>query len=590
MPLIVDYVPSEQLARLELSGHPTTWAEIRSLCEERSSEVENTSSTVMTIPWWGFLSCRKAIAYVLERHGVEFAPTSQAESLLLSALSNEKHFQSALKASPRNPIDLSRTLLASGFKRPLTKEQLRNVSKLASLPAGATFSVPGAGKTTEALAYYWLTRAPEDRLLVVAPKNAFAAWEEQLVECLDSPPPIIRLRGGADTVRSLLQGSPTAAIITYQQLAIVKDQIARYVASKPAYLFLDESHRMKKGVDGVLGNAVLSLSHLPKAKLILSGTPLPNSRADLIPQFDFLYPEIRAEESTVEELIQPIYVRTTKAELGLRKPTRRFIEVPMSPAQRKLYDLLRSEEARQSSALLKSWDRNALRALGRSSIRLLQLASNPALIANLPIVQTDLLREVLSEGQSTKIAYACTRARALARQNRKTIIWSTFIPNVELLASQLRDLGADFIHGGVEAGSEEDSDTREAKIRRFHDDKFSFVLVANPAACSEGISLHTACHNAIYVDRTYNAAQYLQSEDRIHRLGLAPTTKTEIEILVSPHSIDDSVRRRLEAKVAKMAKVLNDKSLSIEETTTDLDDSSIDDLDARDILEHLRNP
>lgn len=590
MPLLVDYIPAGQKAQLELKGDPVAWAEIRSLCEERSSEVENASSSLMTLPWWGFLSCRKAIAFVLERHGIEFEPSTRAETLLLSALSNEKNFQSALKAPLRNPTELSKTLRASGFKRTLTKEQLRNVSKLASLPAGATFSVPGAGKTTEALAYYWLARAPGDRLLVVAPKNAFAAWEEQLAECITPTPEILRLRGGADAVRNLLDRNPDCAIITYQQLAIVKAQIARFVTSKPTFLFLDESHRMKKGVDGVLGNAVLSLSHLPKAKLILSGTPLPNSRADLIPQFDFLYPEIRAEETTVEQLIQPIYVRTTKAELGLRKPSRKFVEIEMSQAQRKLYDLLRSEEARQASSLLKSWDRNALRALGRSSVRLLQLASNPALIANLPITQTDLLREVLSEGQSTKIAHACKRARELAGKDRKTIIWSCFVPNVELLASQLRDLGADFIHGGVEAGSEEDSDSREAKIRRFHDDKSSFVLVANPAACSEGISLHKACHNAIYIDRNYNAAQYLQSEDRIHRLGLSPTTRTEIEILVSPNSIDDSVRRRLEAKVAKMAKVLNDKSLSIEETTTDPDDESIDDLDARDILAHLSSP
>jgi hypothetical protein len=31
--------------------------------------------------------------------------------------------------------------------------------------------------------------------------------------------------------------------------------------------------------------------------------------------------------------------------------------------------------------------------------------------------------------------------------------------------------------------------------------------------------LHKVCQNAIYVDRTFNAAHFLQSEDRIHRLG-----------------------------------------------------------------------
>ena len=45
------------------------------------------------------------------------------------------------------------------------------------------------------------------------------------------------------------------------------------------------------------------------------------------------------------------------------------------------------------------------------------------------------------------------------------------------------------------------------------------VLVANYASCAEGISLHHVCHNAIYIDRSFQADQYLQSIDRICRLG-----------------------------------------------------------------------
>jgi hypothetical protein len=43
---------------------------------------------------------------------------------------------------------------------------------------------------------------------------------------------------------------------------------------------------------------------------------------------------------------------------------------------------------------------------------------------------------------------------------------------------------------------------------------------ANLAAMAEGVSPRHTCHDAIYVDRTFNAGQYLQSLDRIHRLGL----------------------------------------------------------------------
>ena len=44
------------------------------------------------------------------------------------------------------------------------------------------------------------------------------------------------------------------------------------------------------------------------------------------------------------------------------------------------------------------------------------------------------------------------------------------------------------------------------------------VFVANPAAAAESISLHEVCDHAIYIDRTYNAGQFMQSRDRIHRL------------------------------------------------------------------------
>lgn len=132
------------------------------------------------------------------------------------------------------------------------------------------------------------------------------------------------------------------------------------------------------------------------------------------------------------------------------------------------------------------------------------------------------------------------------------------------MAQRLADLGAVYIHGGVDAGSEDDEETREGKIKAFHDDPSVRVMVANSAAASEGISLHTVCQNAIYVDRSFNAAHYLQSEDRIHRLGLRKDQKPVIEIIECRGTIDEIVRVRLAAKVDRMAAVLNDPSLNVD--------------------------
>jgi SNF2 family DNA or RNA helicase len=209
--------------------------------------------------------------------------------------------------------------------------------------------------------------------LVIGPKNAFAAWDEQLAECLPQVAQgFTRLRGGRDAIRQLLALDPQFMLISYQQLTRVADVIAAHCSEYPTHIFLDESHRIKSGTAKVTARAALDLCYVAAGKLILSGTPMPQSVADLVPQVNFLYPELAADESTVADLIRPIYVRTTKAELGLPPVDRSVITVPMAPMQGRVYSLLRNEAARVVANLnLRS--SQGLRTLGRSIIRLLYI-------------------------------------------------------------------------------------------------------------------------------------------------------------------------------------------------------------------------
>ncbi len=83
---------------------------------------------------------------------------------------------------------------------------------------------------------------------------------------------------------------------------------------------------------------------------------------------------------------------------------------------------------------------------------------------------------------------------------------------------------------------------REKIIEEFHsiDSRFK-VVIANPFAVSESILLHKACHTAIYMERTFNAAKFLQSKDRIHRVGLDQNTITNYYYLLSVNSIDETI-------------------------------------------------
>lgn len=336
----------------------------------------------------------------------------------------------------------------------------------------------------------------------------------------------------------------------------------------------------KVGAGGAAAQAraALGLAHLPVGKLIMSGTPMPQSVDDLIPQFAFLYPEIAATSEDVVELIRPVYVRTNKKELGLPPVTRVMAQLPMAPMQRELYKLMKFEVAREAASALTIRSKQAFRSLGRSVARLLQFVSNPALLSSeIGFAHPDLLAAVLAEGDGPKLKYVLKRARQLARENQKVLIWSSFVRNVEYISERLADLGAVYIHGGVDAGDEDDDETREGKIKLFHDDPNVRVMVANPAAASEGVSLHRVCHHAIYLDRTFNAAHYLQSEDRIHRFGLPQDQKTTIEIVECTDSVDETVRERLRYKIGQMAEALDDTTLRPDPIP--LDPTDIEDID-----------
>ncbi len=592
MRIKIDYLSDSREAILSTDVTGKAWTAIIRACQDYAdTDLLYASDNEITLPWWSFLLAREAIGYHISTNKVAVEFSDKAKELLQEAKRKTDSYKQAATAEKISEDRLQHSLDKSGFDRPLTPEQKNNVRKMASLPAAATFSVPGAGKTTEALAYYVTRRTDKSKLFIVCPKNAFAVWEEQIQEIFPNENiQVKRLTGGASNIESILKTSPDVLLISYHQVPTVEHLLSSYLLENEVFVFLDESHRMKRGDSGVIGNAILSMSHLPKAKCILSGTPLPNSIADLVPQFRFLYPEVSVTSENVTELIQPIYVRTTKKQLNIPDIVRIETPISLAPAQRTLYHLLCSEIERENYKGLSAYDRRKLRSLGRSALRLLQLVSNPTLLARkLDFEHKELLAALLREGDSPKLEYVTLKARKLASQGKKVIIWSGFVQNVELVSTRLLDLGADFIHGGVEAGSDEEEFTRERKIKRFHEDPNAFVLVANPAACSEGISLHTVCQHAIYLDRNYNAAQYLQSEDRIHRLGLKPDQRPIIEVLYSPDTIDESVSTRLKRKVQMMKDVLNDPGLSIDPISFDPnDDLAFDYEDAQDLLTHIK--
>jgi len=588
----------------------------------RFSPNETITETTIQLPWADILTLirrfgSKAAQTELQ---IKLNPVGDARTMIQSFFAEYKKAQSQRQTiDPDLSTDeIERLLIEKHFtKRQLKPFQLRDLQRLISIPNGANFSVPGAGKTTVTFALNTLLHNDGDRLLVICPKAAFQAWTDIVGECISDEAPkaikdkFILLDGSEKANADKLFTENTRFVMSYDLMIRQQNLIQRFLLTHNTHMVLDESHRMKAGWESQRGSFLLSISSIPIRRDILSGTPMPQGPSDIASQLEFLWPG-HGLGAKVERGIAPrtvlgsLYARTTKQELGLRTPKRIPYDVSMKPGQLALYAIVRSEALRQvSQAMTRRGDQSVLLRARRSVMRLLQLSSNPLLalsgMANDDVpLETGIVEQVIEEGHSSKVEAVMDHARTLAKQGEKVVIWTIFTDTIKDIENGLADLNPVSIYGQVPSGDKSDPHTREGRIHRFHVDPSCWVLVANPAAAGEGISLHTVCHNAIYVDRSYVSTHYIQSIDRIHRLGLAEGVETYIHLYrtkAPPRlgSIDMSVSRRLMEKIRNMQELLDDPDLLQlvldEEEADDALDYDIGFEDLEDLIKELEgNP
>lgn len=477
----------------------------------------------------------------------------------------------------------------TGFKRTLKRFQVPSVSHMLNVAHAANFSVPGSGKTTITLAAFaeLKRRRQVDCLVVIGPRSAFAPWEAELVACLGGSPVTIRITGSKIERKKAWRTAATAmlVILNYHVAANDTHTLTEYLASRRCMLVLDESHHVKNITDRKWTLAVRNTAPFATKRVILSGTPAPNSLVDLWSQFTFLYPGALALGSReeflnrieragpnatrdVRDTISPLFWRIKRRELSLPTPKVTKIYVKPGDVQSTIYAALAakvlsdSHKAPKELEKLKAWRRARI-------VRLLQAASNPSLLAKysyefklpsltasgLPV--SELIDKYPHYEVPAKINQAVFLLRKLLVKKRKAIVWTSFVHNIQMLLKLLKDVAPLPLYGAIPASQAEDAElNRENIIDRFLHDKSARVLIANPAACAESISLHTACHDALYLDRTFNCAHFLQSKDRIYRVGLKPGDKINYYLLISTNTIDEVVDTRLEEKERRMLQLL----------------------------------
>jgi SNF2 family DNA or RNA helicase len=614
--IVITYDPAQLTGKLVLQGTPenSVWDRLQQAAINSGSEYGLQGKSI-ELPWPGILNLVREFGRQQKTLNFRFHPAEgEARERIQRFVQQYRTVQETRGqlALAITQDEITQRLIAAGFtKRTLTPFQLRDLQRLLSLPNGANFSVPGAGKTTVTLALHILTKHPSQQLLVVGPKSAFPAWREVVDECIDpnapngNAEPFTILVGSAEAIQRTLASGATRFVINYDMMIQIPEVISAYLARQPVHLVLDEAHRMKAGARSQRGTLLLNLAALPIRRDILTGTPMPQQPSDIQSQLDFLWPG-SGLGTQIGRGIAPrvvlgqLYVRTTKEELGLPKPRRHFIQVRMAEGQMAFYSIVRDEALRQFSSLRLERKIDLIGAK-KSVMRLLQLSANPALALrsitqDMIGVDSGIVDQVIAEGPSTKMRAVADLARTLARESRKTVIWTIFTDTIYQMQTMLADLNPVLLFGLVPSGEPTDPETREGRIRRFHEDPECMVMLANPAAAGEGISLHKVCHDAIYLDRSYVTTHYLQSIDRIHRLGLPPNVETNIHIFqtMTPRglgSIDHSVSRRLAQKLRALQILLDDPDLHEialdEESADDPVDYDIDPQDIIDLIDQL---
>ena len=153
----------------------------------------------------------------LNRHLIsEFNISENLKNLYKNIPSYEEAINQKLAL---NENEVQAKLNSLGFIRKLKNTQITNVAKISNLSGSADFSVPGAGKTTEALALFLLNKSgPNHKCLIVCPINAFNAWEEEVPGCLGREFSSVILTGDANNIKKQLDKSGHFFVINYEKL------------------------------------------------------------------------------------------------------------------------------------------------------------------------------------------------------------------------------------------------------------------------------------------------------------------------------------------------------------------------------------
>ena len=489
------------------------------------------------------------------------------------------------------------------LKRKLETHQLKSLYHLYSCSSAAVFSVPGSGKTSVVLAYYEKLKleGKVDHIFIVGPVNSFVSWVKEFSLNINRElnSKILGSNIKKEDRKIFYSQKLNCEMIMAHFSTIANDIVSlkKFFEYNKVLLVIDEAHNIKK-LDGKWSNAVLTLGNNINYKVILTGTPLPNDLRDVYNYLDFLFGEnfvfTKKDKARIENLlnqekkieaidfvrekINPFYTRVTKKELNLSTPNfNKPILVEMNPIEKKIYEAIQS---RISHYGRESFLDNIEFVQKICKARIIRLKQAASYIRNLDttldedfldqdekILKDDDIKGLISNydklEKPAKLSKLISMVKDLKKQNKKVLIWSTHLKTIDLILENLRL--ENIVVKKIIGETNRDFEIKKNIMEEFNDNSSDLdALVALPQACSESISLHKACQNAIYYDLNYNAAEFLQSLDRIHRVGGSEIHPVYYNFLHYEKTVDTKIFERVFLKADRQMQIIEEDNFTFD--------------------------
>jgi SNF2 family DNA or RNA helicase len=430
------------------------------------------------------------------------------------------------------------------------------VRSIRDLEYAAIFHEQGLGKTKIAidLLLYWLETKVVDTVLLIVKKGLLRNWVRELdIHSYIRP----RLLTQDHQANHYVLNSPARLILThYEAVNSERNRLKLFLKTRDVAAILDESTKIKNP-DSALTKAFFEIAPLLKRRIIMTGTPVANRPYDIWSQIWFLdqgkslgdnFREFKPMLNLTNELashadqqdrfereLELIYkhissfcVRETKMSgvITLPEKTIETVVTDWEPRQWELYRQIRDEmRAVVIQEGMPAEDKSD--ELLKRLLRLVQVASNPKLVDGSYSVDPG------------KLPYLLDIVARIHNQGEKCIVWTSFTENADSLAKALQSFKACRVHGKLTM------EERDNAIIKFMTDDQIGVLVATPGAAKEGLTLTVANH-VIFYDRSFSLDDYLQAQDRIHRVS--QTKPCFVYNLIMQDSIDEWVDLLLRVK------------------------------------------